>query len=503
MQKFKKVLVANRGEIAIRVMRTCREMGIATVAVYSEADSKALHVRYADEAYCIGPAASSQSYLQMEKVLEVCKKTGADAVHPGYGFLSENAAFARLLSENKITLIGPSPEAMEIMGSKIASKQAVEKFGVPLVPGINEAIKDEHAALEIAKKVGFPVLVKASAGGGGKGMRVVFEESEFVSSLRTAQSEAKSAFGDDSVFIEKYVGGPRHIEFQILADNFGNICYLFERECSIQRRHQKLVEEAPSVALTPELRKEMGTAAVNVARACNYTGAGTVEFLLGDTGNFYFLEMNTRLQVEHPVTECITGLDLVREQIRIAQGEELGYMQDDLKINGHAIELRICAEDPMNNFLPSVGTLVDYELPKGPGIRVDDCMEPGMEIPIFYDNMVAKLIAWGSDRETAIARLKRAITEYKITGVETTLAFGTFVLNHEKFLNGDFDTHFIGNYFKPEDLLPPAPDDNMQKALAIAAGCYFQSNKASGAAAPAAASSTGGDWLKKRKKYYS
>ncbi|MCC7297283.1 MAG: acetyl-CoA carboxylase biotin carboxylase subunit [Bacteroidia bacterium] len=503
MQKFKKVLVANRGEIAIRVMRTCREMGIATVAVYSEADSKALHVRYADEAYCIGPAASSQSYLQMEKVLEVCKKTGADAVHPGYGFLSENAAFARLLSENKITLIGPSPEAMEIMGSKIASKQAVEKFGVPLVPGINEAIKDEHAALEIAKKVGFPVLVKASAGGGGKGMRVVFEESEFVSSLRTAQSEAKSAFGDDSVFIEKYVGGPRHIEFQILADNFGNICYLFERECSIQRRHQKLVEEAPSVALTPELRKEMGTAAVNVARACNYTGAGTVEFLLGDTGNFYFLEMNTRLQVEHPVTECITGLDLVREQIRIAQGEELGYVQDDLKINGHAIELRICAEDPMNNFLPSVGTLVDYELPKGPGIRVDDCMEPGMEIPIFYDNMVAKLIAWGSDRETAIARLKRAITEYKITGVETTLAFGTFVLNHEKFLNGDFDTHFIGNYFKPEDLLPPAPDDNMQKALAIAAGCYFQSNKASGAAAPANASSAGGEWLKKRKKYYS
>lgn len=473
MPKIAKILVANRGEIAIRVMRTCREMGIKTVAVYSEADAHALHVRYADEAYCIGPAASSQSYLRQDKILEICQKTGADAVHPGYGFLSENASFARLLSDNNIILIGPSPEAMEIMGSKIASKQAVEKFGVPLVPGINEAIVNEDDALKVAIQVGFPVLVKASAGGGGKGMRVVYEEKEFVSALRTAQSEAKSAFGDDSVFIEKYVGKPRHIEFQIMADSHGNICHLFERECSIQRRHQKLVEEAPSVVLTPSLRDKMGEAAVNVAKACNYTGAGTVEFLLGENENFYFLEMNTRLQVEHPVTECITGLDLVKEQIRVAQGEYLSLAQDSLQINGHAVELRICAEDPLNNFLPSVGSLVEYELPQGPGIRVDDCMEPNAEIPIYYDNMIAKLIAWGPDREAAIARLKRAITEYRITGVETTLNFGTFVLNHPKFLDGDFDTHFIGNYFNPDEFAQVAADDKTLKAVAAAAALFF------------------------------
>lgn len=500
MPLFDKILVANRGEIAIRVMRTCREMGIRTVAVYSEADKAAMHVRYADEAYYIGESPSSQSYLRMDRILEVCKTTGAQAVHPGYGFLSENATFARLLAENNITLIGPSPEAMEIMGSKIASKQAVEKFGVPLVPGINQAITDESEALKIAESIGFPVLVKASAGGGGKGMRIVETADTFISALNTAQSEARSAFGDDSVFIEKYVGGPRHIEFQILADNHGNICHLFERECSIQRRHQKLIEEAPSMALSPELRRIMGEAAVNVARACNYTGAGTVEFLLGNDGNFYFLEMNTRLQVEHPVTECITGLDLVKEQICVAAGQKLSFTQDELKINGHAVELRICAEDPLNNFLPSIGTLKTYEIPKGPGIRVDDCMEPGMAIPIYYDNMVAKLIAWGANREMAIQRLIRAIGEYKISGVETTLGFGTFALQHEAFVSGNFDTHFVPSYWNPEISEKTESDSDTSAALAMAAVHFFTTG-ASNVASEAAKVTDSSDWKRKRQNY--
>jgi len=501
MSLFKKILIANRGEIAIRVMRTCRELGIPTVAVYSEADKNAIHVRFADEAFCIGTAASSDSYLRQDRILEVIKKTGADAVHPGYGFLSENAAFARLLRQNGITLIGPSPESMDMMGDKIRSKQAVEKYGVPLVPGINDAITDDTAALQIAKQVGFPVLVKASAGGGGKGMRVVYDENEFAQAVQTARSEAKSAFGDDSVFIEKYVSGPRHIEFQIMADTHGNVCHLFERECSIQRRHQKLVEEAPSAVLTPELRQKMGEAAVNVAKACQYSGAGTVEFLLGDDGNFYFLEMNTRLQVEHPVTECITGLDLVKEQIRVASGLPLGFSQDELKMNGHAIELRVCAEDPRNNFLPSVGTLTDYSIPKGPGIRVDDCMEPGMEIPIFYDNMIAKLIAWGEDRETAIARLIRAIDEYRITGIETTLDFGKFVLNHPDFRAGKFDTHFIAKNFNPEEQTGEPLSIAECNAAAMAAVAFFQGAKS--AVETTRVTPSGNTWLKNRKSYFS
>jgi acetyl-CoA carboxylase biotin carboxylase subunit len=501
MSLFKKILIANRGEIAIRVMRTCRELGIPTVAVYSEADKNAIHVRFADEAFCIGTAASSDSYLRQDRILEVIKKTGADAVHPGYGFLSENAAFARLLRQNGITLIGPSPESMDMMGDKIRSKQAVEKYGVPLVPGINDAITDDTAALQIAKQVGFPVLVKASAGGGGKGMRVVYDENEFAQAVQTARSEAKSAFGDDSVFIEKYVSGPRHIEFQIMADTHGNACHLFERECSIQRRHQKLVEEAPSAVLTPELRQKMGEAAVNVAKACQYSGAGTVEFLLGDDGNFYFLEMNTRLQVEHPVTECITGLDLVKEQIRVASGLPLGFSQDELKMNGHAIELRVCAEDPRNNFLPSVGTLTDYSIPKGPGIRVDDCMEPGMEIPIFYDNMIAKLIAWGEDRETAIARLIRAIDEYRITGIETTLDFGKFVLNHPDFRAGKFDTHFIAKNFNPEEQTGEPLSIAERNAAAMAAVAFFQGAKS--AVETTRVTPSGNTWLKNRKSYFS
>jgi len=470
---FTKILIANRGEIAIRVMRTCREMGIKTVAIYSEADKNALHVRYADESYCVGGAASADSYLRMDKIVELCKKTGAQAVHPGYGFLSENARFANLLKDNGIVLIGPTAEAMEVMGSKIASKQAVKKFGVPLVPGIDEAIADSDAALLVAKEVGFPVLVKASAGGGGKGMRVVEREEDFLSSLTMAQNEARSAFGDDSVFIEKYVGSPRHIEFQIMADGFGNVCHLFERECSIQRRHQKLVEEAPSAVLSESLRARMGEAAVNVAKACNYTGAGTVEFLLGDAESFYFLEMNTRLQVEHPVTEMITGIDLVREQIQVAFGLPLTFKQENLSINGHAIELRICAEDPSNQFLPNVGTVETYRIPQGPGVRVDDCMESGMEIPIYYDNMLAKLVVWGEDRNTAIARMRRAISEYKITGIETTLMFGDFVMQHPAFLEGKFDTHFIQHHFKGTELESSDIDQDEAEALATAAVHWF------------------------------
>ena len=500
MSLFDKILIANRGEIAIRVMRTCRELGIKTVAVYSEADEKALHIRYADEAYCIGGPASADSYLRQDRILEVIKKTGAQAVHPGYGFLSENASFARLLKENGIVLIGPSPESMDMMGDKIRSKQAVEQYGVPLVPGINSAITDDEAALNIAKSIGFPVLVKASAGGGGKGMRVVYAEEEFNQALNTARSEARSAFGDDAVFIEKYVSGPRHIEFQIMADNHGNVCHLFERECSIQRRHQKLVEEAPSCVLTPELRNNMGEAAVNVAKACKYSGAGTVEFLVGDDGNFYFLEMNTRLQVEHPVTECITGLDLVKEQIRVAAGLPLSFGQNDLTINGHAIELRVCAEDPLNNFLPSVGTLGDYIVPKGPGIRVDDCMEPGAEIPIYYDNMIAKLVVWAEDRNAAIGRLKRAIEEYSITGIETTLSFGTFVLNHPDFLAGNFDTHFIAKNFDPENMVTAEFNHNERLAAAVAAATFFYKPDQA-VAAQSVALAEKGNWLKNRKQY--
>ena len=501
---FKKILIANRGEIAIRVMRTCREMGISTVAIYSEADVQALHVRYADEAYCVGGAASADSYLRMDRIIDLCKTTGAEAVHPGYGFLSENAVFARKLMENGIVLIGPSAESMEVMGSKIASKQAVKAFGVPLVPGIDEAIKNPDDALLVAIEVGFPVLVKASAGGGGKGMRVVDRKEDFLSALQMAQNEARSAFGDDSVFIEKYVGSPRHIEIQLMADNYGNACYLFERECSIQRRHQKLVEEAPSAVLTEEIRRAMGEAAVNVAKACNYSGAGTVEFLLSENMEFYFLEMNTRLQVEHPVTELITGIDLVKEQIRVAAGETLSFSQGDLKIHGHAIELRICAEDPLNQFLPNVGTVETYKVPQGSGIRVDDCMESGMEIPIYYDNMLAKLIVWAPNRLDAIARMRRAIGEYVITGIETTLMFGDFVMTHPAFIEGKFDTHFIQQYFTPEAMLPPLLDEQEQALLGVAALEFFHREKAQNGSS-ADISSNGGavtsDWYLNRKNY--
>ena len=462
---MKKILIANRGEIAVRVIKTCRRMGISTVAIYSEADRDSKHVQLADEAFCVGPAASAESYLRADKIIQICKDHAVDGVHPGYGFLSENASFVKAVTDAGITFIGPSPEAIDLMGSKIASKQAVEKYGVPLVPGINHAVEDITEAADVANQIGYPVLVKASAGGGGKGMRIVQKPEELESQMRTAQSEAQSAFGDRSVFIEKFVTKPRHIEIQLIADNHGSVVYLLERECSIQRRHQKLVEEAPSAVLTDALRKEMGDAAVNVAKACNYSGAGTVEFLLDVDHKFYFLEMNTRLQVEHPVTELITGLDLVEEQIKVARGEKLDYLQDDIKAHGHAIELRLTAEEPENGFIPAIGSIDKYDPPQHEWVRLDDFVYEGYQIPIYYDNMFAKLIVWGKDRTQAIQRMIIACNEFTIEGVPTTLDFGRFVMQHPKFVEGDFDTNFIAQYYTPEGRAEQDADINKAAAL--------------------------------------
>ncbi|MDG1101274.1 MAG: acetyl-CoA carboxylase biotin carboxylase subunit [Saprospiraceae bacterium] len=470
-----KILVANRGEIALRVMRTARAMGIGTVAVYSEADRHAPHVKYADEAVLLGPAPSSESYLVMDKVIAAAKSTGADGIHPGYGFLSENSEFANKIAAEGIIFIGPGQKAIETMGSKLAAKEAVRAYDIPMVPGIDEAITDPKKAIMIAKELGFPILIKASAGGGGKGMRVVESEEVLEEQMNRAISEALSAFGDGSVFIEKYISSPRHIEIQVLADSHGNVVHLFERECSIQRRHQKVVEEAPSAVLTPELRERMGEAAIKVAKSCNYEGAGTVEFLLDSHNNFYFLEMNTRLQVEHPVTECITGVDLVAEQIKVARGEKLSFTQDDLKIKGHAVELRIYAEDPLHDFLPSMGILETYIRPTGEGVRLDDGYEQGMEIPIYYDPMIAKLITYADTRTAAIQKMKLAIADYKIVGLETTLPFGKFVMENEQFISGDIDTHFVKKYYSPEALLK---GQNAEKSLAAEIAIkYYQEQK--------------------------
>ncbi len=467
--KINKLLVANRGEIALRVMRSAKEMGIQTVAVFSEADRNALHVRFADEAYLLGPAPSAESYLKGQKIIEVAKNCGAQAIHPGYGFLSENAAFARAVEAAGLLFVGPSAHAIDIMGSKLAAKEAVAKFDVPLVPGTPGAIANASDAIEYCNKIGYPVLIKASAGGGGKGMRIVEQESELDEQMARAIGEATSAFGDGSVFIEKYIGSPRHIEIQILGDQHGNVVYLFERDCSVQRRHQKVIEEAPSGVLTPELRKQMGEAAVQVAKSVGYYNAGTVEFILSNNMEFYFLEMNTRLQVEHPVTEMITGLDLVKEQIKIAEGKPLSFAQEDLKIHGHAIEIRVYAEDPSNNFLPDTGTLQTYVRPQGPGVRVDDGMEQGQEIPIYYDPMISKLIVHASTREEAIERMIRAIDEYHVTGVATTLPFCKMVMQHPVFRNEWFDTHFVQKYFKPEILVEPLTEDEKTAIAAVAA----------------------------------
>ncbi|SHF58425.1 propionyl-CoA carboxylase alpha chain [Salegentibacter echinorum] len=449
---MKKILVANRGEIALRVMKTIQKMGIKTVAIFSTIDRNAPHVKFADEAVCVGEAPSNESYLKGDKIIEIAKKLKVDGIHPGYGFLSENAAFAEQVEKNGITWIGPGSKAIKIMGSKLAAKDAVKAYDIPLVPGIDEAITDPEKAKKIAKEIGFPILIKASAGGGGKGMRVVEQEKDLEDQMKRAISEAESAFGDGAVFIEKYVASPRHIEIQVLADTYGNYIHLFERECSIQRRHQKVVEEAPSVVLDSKLRKQMGKAAIKVAKACDYVGAGTVEFLFDENKDFYFLEMNTRLQVEHPVTEYITGVDLVAEQIKIARGEKLKFSQEDLIIKGHALELRVYAEDPMDNFLPSVGKLEKYKIPDGPNIRVDNGFEEGMEIPIYYDPMLAKLVSYGKNREEAIQLMLKAIAGYEVEGVMTTLPFGKFVFEHEAFRTGNFDTHFVRKYYSAEKL---------------------------------------------------
>jgi len=473
---MKKILVANRGEIALRIMKSIQKMGIKTVAIFSEADRNAPHVKFADEAVCVGPAPSNQSYLLGNKIIEVCKQLNVDGIHPGYGFLSENADFAEAVEEAGISFIGPRSKAIRIMGSKLAAKDAVKKYDIPMVPGIDEAITDTKKAKKIAAEIGYPILIKASAGGGGKGMRVVEQEKDLEDQMKRAISEAKSAFGDGSVFIEKYVASPRHIEIQVLADTHGNTLHLFERECSVQRRHQKVIEEAPSVVLDAKLREEMGKAAVRVAEACDYVGAGTVEFLFDENRNFYFLEMNTRLQVEHPVTEFITGVDLVEEQIKIARGEVLSIRQEDLKIKGHALELRVYAEDAMDNFLPSVGKLEKYRLPHGEKIRVDNGFEEGMDVPIYYDPMLAKLITYGKNREEAIQLMIKAINDYQVEGVSTTLSFGKFVFEHEAFTSGKFDTHFVKNYYSPEKLQNEVEEESQLAAL-VALKQYLQDQK--------------------------
>ena len=496
---MKKILVANRGEIALRVMKRLREMGIQTVAVYSEADRNSPHVHYADEAVCIGPAPSKESYLRGDKIIEVAKMLNVEGIHPGYGFLSENSDFAKLVEENGITFIGPTPEAIEIMGSKLAAKEAAKKFDIPMVPGSEGAITDVAEAKILADAIGYPVLIKASAGGGGKGMRVVNAGDELEEQMQRAQSEALNAFGDGSVFIEKYVGSPKHIEVQVLGDNYGNIVYLFERECSIQRRHQKVVEEAPSSCLTPEKRKAIGEAAVKVARSCAYIGAGTVEFLVDEDLNYYFLEMNTRLQVEHPVTEMITGLDLVKEQVKIARGEKLEFAQEDITMRGHAIELRVYAEDPTNNFLPDIGRLTRYKKPEGPGVRVDDGYEEGMDIPIYYDPMLAKLVAYGKDRTEAIDRLVRAIDDYEVVGIKSTLAFGKFVMRHPDFVSGKFDTNFVAKHFQPS-LLKNETESEMEIAALVAGHIFEGGNKQNtGQSAPAASGKS--NWVKNRSSH--
>ncbi|MEB2780120.1 acetyl-CoA carboxylase biotin carboxylase subunit [Algoriphagus sp. C2-6-M1] len=472
MAKIRKILVANRGEISLRILRTAREMGIATVAVYSEADRLSPHVLFADEAVCVGPAPSAQSYLLGDKIIAVSKDLGVDAIHPGYGFLSENAEFAKKVKEANLIFIGPSPKAIQVMGSKLAAKQAVANYDIPLVPGTEEAISDIPIAKARASEIGYPILIKASAGGGGKGMRIVENEGEFEEQMQRAVSEAQSSFGDSAVFIEKYISSPRHIEIQVLGDQLGNIVYLFERECSIQRRHQKVIEEAPSAVVSPAMRKAMGEAAVGVAKACGYYGAGTVEFIVDTQLNFFFLEMNTRLQVEHPVTEMITGKDLVREQILIAEGNPLSFTQDELKITGHSLEVRVYAEDPRNNFLPDIGKLETYRRPQGPGIRVDDGFEEGMEIPIFYDPMIAKLITHAENRGAAITKMVRAIEDYKIVGIQTTLDFCKYAISHEAFVSGDFDTKFVENYFDPSVLDQEFSDSELELISALAVEFY-------------------------------
>ena len=495
---IRRVLVANRGEIAVRVIRTCRELGVETVAVHSAADANALHVRLADAAVAIGPAPSSESYLVTERVLDAARQTGADAIHPGYGFLSENAAFARAVADAGLVWVGPPPEAIRLMGDKTEARKLMQDANVPMAPGTPDAIADPAEAERVAGEIGYPVLVKAAAGGGGKGMRVVERAEDFAASFERARSEAQSAFGDGRVYIEKYLMGPRHVEIQVLADAHGNVVHLFERECSIQRRHQKVIEEAPSAVLDDALRQRMGEAAVQAARACDYVGAGTVEFLLDADRQFYFLEMNTRLQVEHPVTEWITGLDLVAEQIRIAAGEPLGYDQGDLAIWGHAIECRVYAEDVPAGFLPAPGPLLRHRPPAGWGVRVDAGVEEGDEVPVHYDPMVSKLSTWGRTRAEAIARMDRALAEYDVAGIRTTIPFCRYVMGHPAFQSGQFDTGFVADHFDASVLAPSAADT---RTALLAAGLAAQDGglrNAQGNGVAPASVRAGSQWARRR-----
>ena len=444
---FKKILVANRGEIAVRIIKACREMGISTVAVYSEADRRSLHVRMAEEAVCIGPPAAAESYLDMDRIIQAASETGAEAIHPGYGFLAENAAFARCCEKEKIVFIGPNSESLGLVGDKIRSRQTMEKAGIPIIPGMKGIVKDVSTLKAEARQIGYPVMIKASAGGGGKGMRIVFEEKDLTPALEAGMREAKSAFGDESVYLEKYVEKPRHVEFQVLADNHGNMVHLFERECSIQRRHQKIIEETPSQALDPELRARMGETARKVMEVSGYNNAGTVEFLLDKDKNFYFLEVNARLQVEHPVTELTTGVDLVHKQIRIAAGEKLPFTQENLAQSGHAIECRIYAEDPHNNFLPSSGKILFLKEPRGPGVRHDCGIFSGWDVPIYYDPILAKLIVWAPDRETACKRMIEALNDDVILGIQSTVGFLRDMVSHSQFRKGETNTSFIADHF--------------------------------------------------------
>lgn len=482
---FRKILIANRGEIAVRIIRGCRDMSISPVAVYSEADAQALHVRMADEAYCVGPAASIESYLKIENIIEVAKQAGVDAIHPGYGFLAENADFARTVGEAGLTFIGPTPKAMEVMGSKTSARRAAIEAGAPVVPGTTDGLKSLNEALELAAKFGYPIMLKAAAGGGGKGMRQVAHESELQSSLAAAQSEAQSAFGDSEVYLEKVVEKPRHIEIQVFGDTHGNYVHLGERECSIQRRHQKVIEECPSPINDAGLRQRMGEAAIKIARAVNYVGAGTVEFLFSDvTRDFYFLEMNTRLQVEHPVTELVTGLDLVREQINVAAGAPLSFKEEDVHWNGHAIECRVYAEDPDNNFLPSPGQITFLRVPNGPGIRDDSGVTEGDEVSIYYDPMISKLAAWGRTRQEAIDRMRRALDEYAVGGIKTTLPFFREILRDEEFIDAKLDTGFIPRFNERRERPHPAGGSqasSLRRDVAIIAGALAYSDAQRGA----------------------
>ena len=473
---FKKILIANRGEIAVRVIRACREMKIKTVAVYSEADKNALHVRMADEAFYIGNAPSSESYLRWEKILEVAKKSGAEAIHPGYGFLSENAEFVRKVSEEGITFIGPSPDAMDAMGGKISARKIAIKANVPVVPGTTEPLKNFEDAKIVAASFGYPVMLKASAGGGGKGMRLVENEDDLKNALEAAQSEAQASFGDDAVYVEKAIVRPRHIEIQIFSDKHGNHVHLGERECSIQRRHQKVIEECPSPINDSELRGKMGECAVQVAKAVDYVGAGTVEFLVSDLDkSFYFLEMNTRLQVEHPVTELVTGFDLVREQINVAFGEKLSFTQEDVSWNGHAIECRVYAEDPENNFLPSPGKITRLRLPQGSGVRDDGGVYEGAEVSIYYDPMISKLAVYGRNRTEAIDRMRRALQEYEVGGIKTTIPFFREVMDDEEFIGGKLDTGFIARF--NERKIEVETDQQTKDLALIASVLAFEKNR--------------------------